>query len=380
MKLKTPICSLAIGCCFVLLSMQSTAHEIYFCGERIPVNERVAKKLMDIIKKQINYGTVNIIKQRESSLRVIEMYLEKTGIPDDFKYLAIVESGFKNVVSSAGAAGFWQLMPETARELGLVVNGLVDERNDFDKSTYAACKVLANYYLHIRKKFGVSSWSLTAAAYNNGIGNIQNAIKAQGKNYFEMELNKETAEYVYKIIAVKELFEYPELYMKDFGYNIFDTKKITAAIKNKAEAVNTDHTGFDAMRVKVTTDDGNHPVELSAKNAGSKKTAKPPTDNNIKSEAYIFAHITGNYDNFIDSSEIKITLDDPLRIDNSFKNKDNIIKGIGWKIDDKIFIDLGYGKRLIIIDFINKKHDGILQTALKDKAPICLKVTEFNNK
>jgi len=365
MKLKTPIRRFAIGCCFVLLSIPSTAHEIYFCGERIPLNERVAKKLMDIIKKQINYGTVNIIKQGRSNLKIIEMYLEQTGIPDDFKYLAIVESGFKNVVSSAGAAGFWQLMPETARELGLIVNGLVDERNNFDKSTYAACQVLANYYKHIQKKFGISSWSLTAAAYNNGIGNIQNAIKAQGKNYFEMELNKETAEYVYKIIAVKELFEYPELYMKDFGFNIFNTK-ITSALKNKTESINTDNAGFDAMSVKFTTD------------AGSKKTAKLQTNNNIKSETYIFAHITGNYDNFTDSSEIKITLDDPLRIDNSFKNKNNIITGIGWKIDDKVFIDLGYGKRLIIIDYDNKKHDGILQTALKDKAPICLKVTEFN--
>ena len=360
MKSKTPIRRFAIGCCFVLLSMQCTAHEIYFCGERIPLNERVAKKLMDIIKKQINYGTVNIIKQGRSNLNVIEMYLDKTGLPDDFKYLAIVESGLKNVVSSAGAAGFWQLMPETARELGLVVNGLVDERNNFDKSTYAACQVLANYYKHIQKKFGVSSWSLTAAAYNFGIGNIQNAIKEKGKNYFEMELNKETAEYVYKIIAVKELFEYPELYMKDFGYNVFNTKA-TPAIKNKSGSQITDNTGFDAMRVKVSTDEN----------------TKLKTSNNVKSEAYVFAHITGNYENFTDSSEIKIILEGPLRIDNSFKNSGNMIKGIGWKIDDKIFIDLGYGKRLIIIDYRNKKHDGILQTALKDKAAICLKLTEY---
>ena len=378
MKLKTPICKLAIGCCFVLLSMHSTAHEIYFCGERIPLNERVAKKLMDIIKKQINYGTVNIIKQGKSNLKAIEMYLEQTGIPDDFKYLAIVESGFKNVVSSAGAAGYWQLMPETARELGLIVNGLVDERNNFDKSTYAACQVLANYYKHIRKKFGVSSWSLTAAAYNNGIGNIQNAIKDQGKNYFEMELNKETAEYVYKIIAVKELFEYPELYMKDFGYNVFNTK-ISSLTKNKFQSADSENPGFDAMRVKVTTDDGNHPNDLIAKNTNKKNAVKPLTNSNVKSEVFIFAHITGNYDNFTDSSEIKMILADPLSIDNSFKNAGNVITGIGWKIDDKIFIDLGYGKRLIIIDYRNKKHDGILQSALKDKAAICIKVTEFHN-
>jgi hypothetical protein len=376
MQLKTSIYRSAIGCCFILLSLQVSAHDIYFCGERIPLNERVAKKLMDIIKKQINYGTVNIIKKRESDLKVIEMYLEKTGLPDDFKYLAIVESGFKNVVSSAGAAGYWQLMPATARQYGLIVNELIDERNDFYKSTHAACKVLAGYYLEIRKKHRVSSWALTAAAYNFGSGNMGQAIKNQGKNYFEMDLNKETAEYVYKIIAVKELFEYPELYMKDFGYNLFNTK-ITSPQKSKTDATNTDNPDFGTMSVKVSTDDGYHPADLTDKNYNSKKTVKPQVNSNVKSEKYVFAHITGNYDNFTDSSEINITLEDPLLINNSFTNAGNMIKGIGWKIDDKIFIDLGYGKKLIIIDYDNKKHDGILQSALKDKARICLKVTEF---
>lgn len=358
---------------FLLFSLKSIAHEIYFCGERIPLNERVAKKLMDIIKKQVNYGTVNTLKQRQDQLSVIEMYLDRTGIPGDFKYLAIVESGLTNVISSAGAAGFWQLMPETARELGLTVNGIVDDRNDFHKSTLAACHVLANYYYNIRKNFGVFSWSLTAAAYNNGIGNIQKAIRGQGKNYFEMELNKETAEYVYKIIAVKELFEYPELYMKDFGYNVFNAKA-NPAIKKDNDPGSDDGGAFEAMSVKVVTDDGNHPEYLN-----EKKESKPRQNNNVKSEVFVFAHITGNYPDFKDSSEIRITLDDPLRIGNSFKNAGYIIKGIGWKIDDKIFIDLGYGKSLVIIDYFNKKHDGILQAALKDKTGISIKVTEFYN-
>ena len=128
------------------------------------------------------------------------------------------------------------------------------------------------------------------------------------------------------------------------------------------------------MSVKVVTDDGNHPELLTAR-----KAAKPQKNSNVKSENYVFAHITGNYNDFKDSSEIRIILDYPLRIGNSFKNAGNTIKGIGWKIDDKIFVDLGYGKSLIIIDYQNKKHDGILQQALKDKAEICLKVTEFNN-
>lgn len=377
MKLKTSIYRLLLGCCFILSSLQSTAHDIYFCGERIPLTERVAQKLMDIIRKQMNYGTVNVIKQRGDYFKTIEMYLDRTGIPEDFKYLAIVESGFKNVVSGAGAAGVWQLMPETARQYGLTVNGLIDDRNDLHKSTLAACKLLADYYYDIRNKFKVSSWALTAAAYNYGSGNMRQAITSQGNNYFEMELNKETAEYVYKIIAVKELFEYPELYMKDFGFNIFNTK-ITSSIKSEAESININNAGFDKMSVKVTTDDGNHPVDLSAKNINTIKLTVPQKNDVIK-ETYVFAHITGNYDNFIDSSEIKIILDDPLSVGGRFKNKGNILTGTGWKIDDKIFIDLGYGKKLVIIDWVNKKHDGILHSALKDKAQVCLKVTEFRN-
>ena len=300
-------------------------------------------------------------------MKTIEYYLNVTGLPEDFKYLAIVESGFKNVTSSAGAAGFWQLMKGAAIQYGLSLSP-VDERENLEKSTYAALQYLAGNYKRFKKDLGISSWVLTAASYNTGYGNIHKNMKLQGKNsYFEMNLNKETAEYVYKIIAVKELFEYPELYIKNIGGNVF-SKDAASKIKNPEENKNNNEPGFSEMKVSFNEKDGNHPEKLG-------KVIN--TENNIEpgKVSYIEAHIVGDYRNFKDSSEISVQLDENLGIENNFQGKGNVIKGIGWKVDDKVFIDFGYGRRLLLIDLINKKHDGILLSSLKNKAEIMLKLT-----
>ena len=365
MKNKSKITAGILSFFFSFFSYQSVAHDIIFCGERIPVDDQfVSNKLMGIIKKQINYVNVPSLRERVNQyMSQVEYYLNATNLPLDFKYLAIVESGFKNAVSGAGAAGFWQLMPETARELGLIVNGLVDERNDFNKSTYAACKVLANYYLYIRKQFGISSWSLTAAAYNNGIGNIQNAIKKQGTNYFQMQLNEETAAYVYKIIAVKELFEYPELYMKDFGYNIFTkTKKANAG--NAPENLN-----IGGMTVKIDQNDGEHPVTLDKKLNPSKK-------NDATKTKFVAAKIIGKYKKFKDNDLVSIELLEDLHVFNRFTAKGTTIQGPGWIIDDRIFVDLGYNHNVVLLDLKNEK--GVTLKELKNKDKVLLKVITPN--
>jgi len=340
--------------------------KLFFCGERIPVGDKfVSDKLMNIIKKQINYVNVPSLRQRVNQyMSQVEYYLHETRLPQDFKYLAIVESGFKNAISSAGAAGFWQLMPETARELGLIVNDLVDERNDFNKATYAACKVLANYYLYIRKQFGISSWVLTAAAYNNGIGNIQNAIKKQGTNYFQMQLNEETAAYVYKIIAVKELFEYPELYMQDFGYNIFSKSK---AGKSKAGpgAGDNENLNMGGMTVTIDESDGEHPATLDK----NYKAVKKADDAKVK---FVAAQVIGKYKKFKDGHLISFKLLDDLQVYNRFNGKETIIQGKGWIIDDRVMIDLGFDRNVILLDLKNEK--GIALKSLKNKEQVLLKV------
>ncbi len=342
-------------------SLNSVAHDIYFCGEKIPLSDRVADKLMDIIKKQIRYGIVYQLRLKNSpEMKTIEYYLHVTGLPEDFKYLAIVESGFKNVVSSAGAAGFWQLMEKTATQYGLSLSP-VDERNNLEKSTNAALQYLAGNYKRFKKELGISSWVLTAASYNNGWGSIHKSMISQGKNnYFEMNLNQETAEYVYKIIAVKELFEYPELYMKNFGYNVF-SRDANSKGQGQTDNKNSTEAGFDNMKVSV------------AKNPG--KTTNPDENMGNGKVSYVAAHIVGEYENFKDSSEISVQLDEDLGIENNFQSSGKVITGIGWKVDDKVFIDFGYGRRLLLIDGVNKKHDGILLSSLKNKADIMLKLT-----
>jgi membrane-bound lytic murein transglycosylase D len=361
---KPMLLKLIFYVCFITQTFSLKAHDIIFCGERIPVEDRfVSEKLMGILKKQINYVNVPSLRQRMNQyMGQVEYILRVTGLPDDFKYLAIVESGFKNnAVSGVGAAGFWQLMPPTARELGLIVNGVIDERNDFEKATYAACKVLANYYLYIRKRFGISSWVLTSAAYNNGIGNIQNAIKKQGTNYFNMQLNEETAAYVYKIIAVKELFQFPELYMKDFGYNIFN---ITKASKTKG-ATEPDKVG--GMTVKVNENDGDHPVNLTSR-VNAKKVIKPD-ENKV---TFVGAQITGKYKKFKDGDIISFILQDDLKVFNRFTAKGSVIQGRGWIIDDRILVDMGYNYNVLLLDTKNEK--GVALNSLKNKEFVLMKV------
>lgn len=363
---KRKILYFALCLAFSIISIKSIAqHEIVFCGERIPVEDKfVSDKLMNIIKKQINNVNVPSLRQRVNQyMSQVEYYLRETRLPEDFKYLAIVESGFKNVVSSAGAAGFWQLMPPTAKELGLIVNDQVDERNDFNKSTFAACKVLANYYLYIRKTFGISSWVLTAAAYNNGIGNIQNAIKKQGTNYFQMQLNEETAAYVYKIIAVKELFEYPELYMKDFGYNIFTNATAPKSMKINSSDYNNLNLG--GMTVKVDESDGEHPVNLT-------KKLNPRNRTDHSKIKFVGGKLTGKYKKFKDGDLVSIVLEDDLQVYNTFSAKGTTIQGRGWIIDGRVLVDLGYDHNVVLLDTQNEK--GISLKELRKRPYVIMKV------
>lgn len=372
MKFKSFFNRLACGFLFTSFTVCTAAQDIYFCGEKIPLSDKfVADKLMNIIKKHMNYINLPSLKVKINQyMPEVERFLLETNLPQDLKYLAIVESGFKtDVTSSAGAVGFWQLMPATARQWNLTVNESVDERTDFTKSTLAACRELASNYLNIRKTYGVSSWVLTAAAYNFGIGNIGNAIKRQGKNYFEMNLNKETAEYVYKIIAVKELFEYPELYMKGFEYNIFTTTK-TSKLKKPNGKADTEKLNLGGMTVRVNENDGEHPVNLN-------KKLNPVIKDDPSKVKFVNAQITGKYKNFKDGNVVSVLLQDELQVVNRFNGKGTTILGRGWIIDGRVAIDLGYDHAVILYD--KKKEKGIPLKSLKNKQQVILKVITSNN-
>lgn len=201
-------------------SLMSDSNEDYlvsltFADESIPTElESVKQKLGKYLskfsfKKQQSY---QMHKQADKFLPQIAAILKSYGIPEDFKYIPLVESGLDpRVTSHKGAGGYWQFMPATARLYGLRVNGQVDERVDFLKSTHAAARYLKSLY----GEFG--DWTLVAAAYNVGGGSLRASIRRQKEdNYFKLRLNAETASYVYKLVSVKEVIENPAKH----GYRI----------------------------------------------------------------------------------------------------------------------------------------------------------------
>lgn len=189
-----------------------------FAGEKVPMNdpevfERLDRELSSNVYWQGN--TLQIIKLSERYFPIIEPILRENGIPDDFKYLAVAESGLRHVTSPAGAASTWQIMKATGQSYGLRINDEIDERYHIEKSTRAACQYLNQAY----QKYG--NWTLAAASYNMGMAGIQNKINEQLEdNYYNLWLNQETSRYVFRIIAYKEILENPKSYGFIYQYGV----------------------------------------------------------------------------------------------------------------------------------------------------------------
>ena len=185
-----------------------------FAGEPMPLKspdilERMDKELLVNTYWQSN-GLL-MFKRAKKYFPIIEPILAKHGIPEDFKYLAVIESGLTNAVSPAGARGIWQIMPATGRENGLEVNDNVDERYHLEKSTEVACKYL------LKSKEELGSWTLAAAAYNAGNAGISRYLREQNvKNYYDLLLGEETGRYIFRIVALKEILSNPAKY----GFNL----------------------------------------------------------------------------------------------------------------------------------------------------------------
>ena len=203
--------------------------KIDFAGEEAPLKIADVKERFDrelIVNTNYHSYTILALKRANRAFPVIEPILKKNGVPDDFKYLAVIESGLVNVVSKAGARGVWQFMPETAREIGLEVNTNVDERYHLEKSTQAAC----DFLLNAKAKFG--SWTLAAASYNRGLVGIKKLLDFQKEtNYYDLYMNEETGRYLFRIMALKEIMKNPpkfgfEVNKKD-KYEMIPTKKVT---------------------------------------------------------------------------------------------------------------------------------------------------------
>lgn len=227
--------------------------ELNFAGEPVPLDQ---PDVMERFEREIyvnaywHSNTVLLMKRAGKFLPTIEKILSQNGIPDDFKYVALIESGLMNVVSPAGARGFWQFMEGTAKEKGLEVNKEVDERYHFEKSTEAACKYLRQAYA----RFG--NWTSVAASYNMGMAGL-NRRKSEQKmtDFYSLLLNEETSRYIFRLLAMKEIFENPRKYgfelQKDdfYAMPIMRELVVSQSIENLADWAIRHNSNYKELKV-----------------------------------------------------------------------------------------------------------------------------------
>lgn len=192
----------------LLQATPEVPQSVTFCGQRIDLTrfdryERMDRELLAFT--YMHSTSIQMIKKANRYFPIVEPILKKNGIPDDFKYLMVIESNLNpNARSSAGAAGLWQFMKTTGREYGLEVNDNIDERYHVEKATAAACQYLKDAY----EKY--QDWVAVAASYNAGQARISSQLEKQYvKDALDLHLVEETARYVYRIIAAKIMFQDP---------------------------------------------------------------------------------------------------------------------------------------------------------------------------
>lgn len=217
----------------------SVTGELFFAGEQVPLQD---PEVRERLERELNlniYWHSNTLMSMKLANRYfpdLERILKENGVPEDFKYLALIESGFKMDVSPSGAVGFWQILKETGKGYGLVINEEVDERYNYEKSTVAACK----YLTEARANFG--SWATAAASYNLGMNGMANRINDQKtNNYYDMYFNPETSRYLFRMLAMKIVFSNP----KQAGFNLraeelyqpykYKTVTVDSTIRNIAD-------------------------------------------------------------------------------------------------------------------------------------------------
>lgn len=242
--------------------------KVTFAGELVPLNDADVRERFDrelLVNTFWQSNTLLNFKLANKYFETIDRILKEEGVPSDFKYLAVAESGLRDISSPAGAAGIWQIMSATGKSYGLEINDEVDQRYDLEKSTRVACK----YLKEAKAKFG--SWSLAAASYNAGMGKIQQRLDEQMvTNYYDLYLNSETARYLYRILSYKMVFENP----KKFGLFIeeedlyvatqYDEINIGASIDDLAAFAKANKTTYKMIKIenpwlrdkKLTVKDG----------------------------------------------------------------------------------------------------------------------------
>jgi len=219
---------------------------VTFAEEKIPIENFDVRESLDLeILKTMYWHSEALlyIKRAYRFFPIIEPILKKNGVPDDFKFLAVTESGLKNVVSPSNAVGYWQFLKATGKQYGLEITEEVDERYDLEKSTQAACEYLLDSY----KKY--KDWALVAASYNMGGGALNEVIKKQNvESYYDLLLNTETGRYVFRIVAYKLILTNP----RDYGF-VFRQKDLYPEISTQVIKVDTTITDLVTFAAKYNT-------------------------------------------------------------------------------------------------------------------------------
>ncbi len=208
---------------------------VTICDEEIDLDREDMYERFDRELTSMAYShgtTLAILKRANRYFPVMAPILKEEGVPLDMLYLACIESSLHpRARSGAGAAGFWQIMPATAREQGLVVNDSVDQRYDLELSTRAACRILKAAY----KRYG--DWGSAAASYNGGMGRISRELAAQqAETAYDLYLTEETSRYMFRLLAMKAVMDNPSAYgyylrPDQFYYPVeYDVVEVTAPV------------------------------------------------------------------------------------------------------------------------------------------------------
>ncbi|TBW28990.1 lytic transglycosylase domain-containing protein [Gramella sp. KN1008] len=211
-----------------------------FAGEPVPLEDPDVYERMDrelLVNTYWQSNAMLLMKRANKYFPLVEKVLKEEGIPEDFKYLAVIESGLTQAVSPARAIGFWQILESTGKEYGLEINDNVDERYHIEKSTRAA----SDYLKKAKARFG--SWTLAAASYNAGQYGIDKQLERQKvSDYYDLLLGEETGRYIFRILALKEIMNNPEKY--GFSFDDDDLYQPIPVNKVKVDTVVKDFPDF----------------------------------------------------------------------------------------------------------------------------------------
>lgn len=227
--------------------------EVKFCGEIIDLTDLDLRERLDrelLVNTYYHSSTILYLKRANRFFPQIEAILKAENLPSDIKYLAVAESGLSQATSPAGAKGFWQFMPQTGKEYGLVINNKIDERYHLEKSTVAAC----HYLKESKEQF--KSWFSAIASYNRGVGGVRSDMHWQGtEDYFDTYMNNETGRYVFRMLALKLIMENPTAYGFDLDaselYQPYETVSVNVVdgIDDVAAWSKQHHTNYKIVKL-----------------------------------------------------------------------------------------------------------------------------------